>query len=141
LVEANGCVGRKNRSQPQSDERKPVIKGSAITVESILRKFAEGATEDAVLLDHPQLTRDDVRAAIRYAADMLANGETMATSGQPRGDRREELERMKAARFPAEGKEQRVAAALRALEEFRWKLPLSTEEVRWIAEDPDLEDI
>jgi hypothetical protein len=34
-----------------------------------------------------------------------------------------------------------VAAALRALEEFRWKLPLSAEDIRWIAQDVDLEDI
>jgi hypothetical protein len=46
-----------------------------------------------------------------------------------------------AARFPAEGKEQRVAAALRALDEFRRDLQVSPEELRWIAEDVDIEDL
>jgi uncharacterized protein (DUF433 family) len=126
---------------PQVMSGRPVIRGSAITVESILRKLAEGATEDAILADHPQLTRDDIRAAIRYSADILGHGEGAAKVQEPRADRRYELERLKAARFPAEGKEERVAAALRALEEFRWKLPLSAEDIRWIAQDVDLEDI
>jgi uncharacterized protein (DUF433 family) len=126
---------------PQVMSGRPVIRGSAITVESILRKLAEGATEDQVLADHPELSRDDIRAAICYAADILGNGHSVPHAAGPRGDRRHELARLKAARFPAEGKERRVAAALRALEEFRWKLPLSAQDIRWIAQDVDLEDI
>ena len=48
---------------------KPVIKGNRIKVELILRKLAEGASEDALLDAYPRLTREDIRAAIEYAAD------------------------------------------------------------------------
>jgi len=43
---------------------KPVIKGTRITVELLLRKLAEGATEADLLDAYPRLTREDVRAAI-----------------------------------------------------------------------------
>jgi uncharacterized protein (DUF433 family) len=57
---------------------KPVIRGTRIPVELILRKLSEGAT-DAELIDaHPRLTREDIRAAIAYAADTLANEETVS---------------------------------------------------------------
>lgn len=56
---------------------KPVIRGTRIPVELIVRKISEGATE-AVLLDaYPRLTQDDIRAALRFAADMLAHEEVV----------------------------------------------------------------
>jgi uncharacterized protein (DUF433 family) len=54
---------------------KPVIRGTRITVELVLRKLAEGATESDLLDAHPRLTRDDIRAALEYAADALAHEE------------------------------------------------------------------
>ena len=48
---------------------KPVIRGTRITVELILRKLAEGATEEDLLDAYPRLTREDIKAAIGYAAD------------------------------------------------------------------------
>ena len=52
---------------------RPVIRGTRIPVELILRKLAEGAP-DAELLDaYPHLTRADIRAALAYAADALAH--------------------------------------------------------------------
>jgi uncharacterized protein (DUF433 family) len=119
---------------------KPVLKGTTVTVESILRRFAEGASEDQILADFPGLTREDIRAAIRYAADALPNGESRAQATRPRGNRRHELERLKAARFPAEGKEQRVAAARRVLETLRFGMPVDIEIAKWAAEDAELED-
>ena len=56
---------------------KPVIKGSRITVELILRKMAEGADERALLEAYPHLTREDIQAAVRYAADALAHEEVL----------------------------------------------------------------
>lgn len=47
---------------------KPVIKGTRITVELILSKLAEGATEAELLEDYPHLKIEDVRAAIAYRA-------------------------------------------------------------------------
>jgi len=47
---------------------KPVIRGSRITVELILRKIAEGADEKALLQAYPKLTREDIHAALRCVA-------------------------------------------------------------------------
>lgn len=56
---------------------KPVIRGTRIPVELILRKLSEGA-KDADLLDaYPRLTTEDIKAAIGYAADTLAHEETV----------------------------------------------------------------
>ena len=56
---------------------KPVIRGTRIPVELILRKLSDGAS-DADLLDaYPRLTREDIQAAMRYAADALANQEVV----------------------------------------------------------------
>jgi uncharacterized protein (DUF433 family) len=52
---------------------KPVIRGTRIPVELIVRKMAESADEKAVLQAYPTLTSTDVRAALRYAADSLAH--------------------------------------------------------------------
>ena len=56
---------------------KPVIRGTRITVELLLRKLAEGATEADLFDAYPRLTREDIRAAIGYAADTLAHEETV----------------------------------------------------------------
>ena len=52
---------------------KPVIRGTRIPVELLLRKLADGATEADLLEAYPRLTRDDLHAAMRYAADTLAH--------------------------------------------------------------------
>ena len=43
---------------------KPVIRGTRIPVELILRKLSEGATEEMLLEAYPHLTREDIRAAL-----------------------------------------------------------------------------
>jgi uncharacterized protein (DUF433 family) len=47
---------------------KPVIRGTRIPVELLLRKLAEGATIDDLLDEYPRLGADDIRAALDYAA-------------------------------------------------------------------------
>jgi uncharacterized protein (DUF433 family) len=56
---------------------KPVIKGTRVTVELILRKLSEGAAEADLLDAYPRLTREDIHAAIRYAADTVSREETI----------------------------------------------------------------
>ena len=56
---------------------KPVIRGTRIPVELILRKLSERATEADLLDAYPQLTSEDIQAAIRYAADTLAHEENL----------------------------------------------------------------
>jgi uncharacterized protein (DUF433 family) len=63
---------------------KPVIRGTRITVELILRKLGEGATEAQLLDAYPRLTADDIRAAMTYAAESLAHEENLQV-GQPGG--------------------------------------------------------
>lgn len=48
---------------------KPVIRGTRVPVETVLRKLGAGMTADAILADHPRLTRDDILAAQAFAAD------------------------------------------------------------------------
>ena len=52
---------------------KPTVKGTRITVETILRKLGGGMTPEEILQDHPHLTHDDIRAAQAFAADYLAD--------------------------------------------------------------------
>lgn len=59
---------------------KPVIKGTRITVELILRKLAEGMSDEQILTHHPQLKVEDIRAATAFAADHLANEEIVVAS-------------------------------------------------------------
>ncbi len=54
---------------------KPVVKGTRITVEQILRKLAGGMTTDEILHDHAHLKLTDIHAAISFAADTLAHEE------------------------------------------------------------------
>ena len=57
---------------------KPVIKGTRIPVELIMRKLSEGATLEELLDAYPHLSREDIRAALAYAAEALALEETAA---------------------------------------------------------------
>ena len=57
---------------------RPVIRGTRITVELILRKLAEGGTQTDLLDAYPHLTAQDIQAAIAYAADTLAHEETVS---------------------------------------------------------------
>ncbi len=56
---------------------KPVIRGTRITGELILRKISEGAAEAALLDAYPSLTPEGIKAAVSYAADTLAHEETI----------------------------------------------------------------
>ena len=54
---------------------KPVIRGTRVPVELVLRKLGAGMTAEAILADHPRLTLDDIHAAQAFAADYLADEE------------------------------------------------------------------
>lgn len=56
---------------------KPVIRGTRIPLELILRKLSEGASEADLLDAYPSLVQEDIQAALGYAADTLANEETI----------------------------------------------------------------
>ncbi len=48
---------------------KPCIRGLRITVYDVLDYLASGMTEDEILRDFPDLTKDDLRACLAFAAD------------------------------------------------------------------------
>lgn len=56
---------------------KPIIKGTRITVELVLRKLSEGMTVDALLEAYPNLAKDDVLAALSYSVDVIATEEML----------------------------------------------------------------
>jgi uncharacterized protein (DUF433 family) len=57
---------------------KPVIAGTRITVEHILRCLAAGDPVEHILKNYPQLAESDIRAAQAYAADYLSHESIMA---------------------------------------------------------------
>jgi len=62
---------------------KPVIKGTRIPVDLIVRMVAQGITEKEIIQEYPRLQPDDVRAALVYAAWMLEHEDILplAVSG------------------------------------------------------------
>jgi uncharacterized protein (DUF433 family) len=54
---------------PEQRGGKPCIRGLRITVYDVLDYLAGGMTEDEILSDFPDLTRDDIRACLAFAAD------------------------------------------------------------------------
>lgn len=56
---------------------KPVIRGTRITAELVWRKMSEGATKADLLDAYPQLTREDMKAVLSYAEEILAHEETL----------------------------------------------------------------
>lgn len=57
-IDPNVCFGR------------PCVRGTRIWVSLILDFLASGSTVDEILAEYPQLTREDVRAALAYGAEM-----------------------------------------------------------------------
>ncbi|WP_347273067.1 DUF433 domain-containing protein [Candidatus Kuenenia sp.] len=58
---------------------KPIIKGTRITVEHVLRKLSEGMTVEELLEVYPHLTKEDILAALSYSADVIELEELIAT--------------------------------------------------------------
>ena len=54
---------------------KPVIRGTRIPVDMILRKLGVGLSVQEILEDHPHITAEDVQAAQAFAADYISNDE------------------------------------------------------------------
>ena len=50
---------------------KPVIKGTRIPVDLIIRLMSQGINEKEILEDYPNLRIEDIRAALEYGADIV----------------------------------------------------------------------
>ena len=51
---------------------KPVIRGTRISIDLIVRMLAQGLSEQAILDEYPRLQLADIRAALDYAAKVLS---------------------------------------------------------------------
>jgi uncharacterized protein (DUF433 family) len=60
-------------AEPGKRSGQPCIRGMRITVRDVLEYLAGGMTVDQLLADFPELTLEDVRACLAYAADHLAS--------------------------------------------------------------------
>ena len=54
---------------------KPVIRGTRIPVELIVRMLAQGIPQSDILKEYPRLQAEDISAALAYAARVLAHEE------------------------------------------------------------------
>ena len=54
---------------------KPIVKGTRITVEQVLKMLSQGLTTEEILKDYPHLSKDDVAAVLLYAAKVTAEEE------------------------------------------------------------------
>ena len=57
---------------------KPVVKGTRISAELILKKLAEGISYDELIEASPSLTLKDITAVLAYSADVIAQEEFIA---------------------------------------------------------------
>lgn len=60
---------------------KPVIRGTRIPVEMIVCMLANGVSEAELPKEYPRLTATDIRAALAYAASVLANEDVLPLTG------------------------------------------------------------
>jgi uncharacterized protein (DUF433 family) len=63
---------------PKVMSGKPVIRGTRIPVELIVRMVGQGIGDEDILREYPRLAREDILAAVSYAADVVA-GEDVFT--------------------------------------------------------------
>ena len=57
---------------------KPVIKGTRIPVDAIIRRLAEGLSVKEILEEYPNLKEEDIKAALEYAAKVVSGEEVIA---------------------------------------------------------------
>lgn len=57
---------------------KPIIKNTRIAVEFILELLAENWKSEEILINYPQLTGEDILAALKYSAEAIKKEKTFA---------------------------------------------------------------
>lgn len=55
---------------PNVSHGRPCIKGTRVRVSLIIDNLAAGSTEQEIIEAYPALTKDDIKAALAYAAEM-----------------------------------------------------------------------
>ncbi len=62
-------------ANPKIMDGKPIVKGTRITVEQVLKMLAQGLTTKEILKDYPHLSKEDVAAVLLYAAKVAGEEE------------------------------------------------------------------
>lgn len=70
--------------EPGKRGGKPTIRGMRITVGDVLEMLASGMSEKEILGDFPELTREDIRAVLTYAAEKERMTITVVHEAAPR---------------------------------------------------------
>ncbi len=65
---------------PEIMAGKPIIKGTRITVEIILKKLSEGISIENLLEIYPHLTNNQIFASLEYASNIIANEDLFEVS-------------------------------------------------------------
>lgn len=58
-------------TDPEIHHGEPCIRGTRIPVRMLVGSLADGLTADQIVAEYPQITREDVFAALAYAAEVL----------------------------------------------------------------------
>jgi uncharacterized protein (DUF433 family) len=74
-------LGERIEIDPKVCNGKPVIKGTRIPVTVILEQIAEGESWEAILAGYPELTREDMHAALSYARTSVDHTEFESFGG------------------------------------------------------------
>jgi uncharacterized protein (DUF433 family) len=64
--------------EPGKRGGRPVVRGMRITVADVLGWLAAGMTHAQIFADYPELTENDIRACLAYAADRERRAQTSA---------------------------------------------------------------
>ena len=65
---------------PEIMAGKPIIRGTRIPVNLILKLLGKGMTIKEILEDYPHLTKEDIQAALLYGAEVIANEDVLPSS-------------------------------------------------------------
>lgn len=68
-----GDAVRRIVANPEILGGKPIVEGTRLSVEHILGLLAHGMTQNEIVESYPELTLDDIKAAVQYAVDALRN--------------------------------------------------------------------
>ncbi len=58
---------------------KPVIRGTRITVEFIIKKRSEGMEIEDIISEYPPVQKDDIMACLAYSADVISKDEILVS--------------------------------------------------------------
>ena len=77
-----GSILKRIEINPKVMLGKPVIKGTRVTVEVVLKKLSQNISVEDILEDYPRLTKEDVKAALAYASEEISTEEMFVLAGK-----------------------------------------------------------